>query len=237
MCVRARLSGIAVLLSIELLAASSPRALEHGRLSGDAHYRRSLKVRQETLYGAAIHHVPSVIPDQLVVSPSLSDGSRVVAVRFTKPQSAGVRLHFRNVRLSSGMLLYIYGIGVDETPVDIYGPFTGAGPLETGEFWTPAIPGDQVIVEFQVSGGLPSDLPFEVFELASLAAGDAALSTLTPADPGSRTSPEMHRFEYKGVPMEYEIRDGLAIFENDIVLSGEAPDRSRTAALEMRSNR
>ena len=43
----------------------------------------------------------------------------------------------------------------------VYGPFTGAGPVESGEFWSEAIGGD-LIVEFQAGAEVVADLPFVI---------------------------------------------------------------------------
>ena len=72
----------------------------------------------------------------------------VWAVVVSAESAGGVRLHIENLNLPQGLELFVYSRG-GET----YGPYTGMGPDGTGDLWTTALFGSEVIV--QVRGNAP----------------------------------------------------------------------------------
>ena len=118
------------------------------------------------------------------------------------------------------MSLFIYGVDASGAATLVHGPYQGAGPMQSGDFWSPAISGDQVVVEFQVSGDTPPDLPFEVDRLAD---ADPSLVTGAPDVANPNAGDEVRTSLYQGIPLTHVVRDGLAVFENDILL-GRADD-------------
>ena len=67
-------------------------------------------------------------------------------------QALQVRVHFADANLAKGARLFVYSAS---NPDEVYGPFEGRGPTGDGEFWTPPVRGDKVIVEYFE----PSDAP------------------------------------------------------------------------------
>lgn len=77
-----------------------------------------------------------------------------------------VRLHFDAAVMPEGASLLVYSI---ETPEHVSGPYEGRGPLGDGQFWTMALQGERVRVEYLVPGDAkhpPTEPAFLVDRLA-----------------------------------------------------------------------
>ncbi|MBI4719189.1 MAG: trypsin-like peptidase domain-containing protein [Planctomycetes bacterium] len=73
-----------------------------------------------------------------------ADGGFVWAASVGSEYAGGVRLHIENLSLPANAELYFYnGSG------EAYGPYTGAGPEGTGEFWTPSVLGRQGVLQMR----------------------------------------------------------------------------------------
>jgi len=164
--------------------------------------------------------LPQLSPDDVPAFNEAADGTKFILLRFQNDGSGAIRAHLRSVRLSAGMSLFIYGVDASGAATMVHGPYQGAGPMQSGDFWSPAISGDQVVVEFQVTGDTPPDLPFEVDRLAG---ADSSLVTDQPDVANPNAADEVRTSLYRGIPLTHVVRDGLAVFENDIVL-GRADD-------------
>ena len=68
-------------------------------------------------------------------------------LEILSPGAEGLRLSFSNVSLPEGSELWIYS---PTDTADAEGPYDGAGPLGTGEFWSKIIVGELVRVEYFV---------------------------------------------------------------------------------------
>ena len=75
------------------------------------------------------------------------DGGRVWSAAVRSRNAFGLRVHFDLVFLKDGVELYLYN---DDG--EAFGPFTGMGPLDTGEFWSPMVTGETVYVQLRVYG-------------------------------------------------------------------------------------
>ncbi|HEB61085.1 MAG TPA: hypothetical protein ENJ06_04595 [Phycisphaeraceae bacterium] len=58
-----------------------------------------------------------------------------------------VRVRFTDVNMPAGAELWVYAPKYKDF---VQGPFTGTGPLKTGEFWSTIFPGDTVYIEYFV---------------------------------------------------------------------------------------
>jgi hypothetical protein len=76
------------------------------------------------------------------------DGGAAWTAEIDAPGALGVRVHFDRALMPPGVSLTVYD--ADE-PSEAYGPFTGAGPAGTGEFWAPTVFGERVGVEVRVT--------------------------------------------------------------------------------------
>jgi hypothetical protein len=78
----------------------------------------------------------------------LADGGLAWTMEIASPGAVGVRVHFAHCVLPPGATVVVYD--ADE-PTEAYGPWTGAGPHDTAEFWSPTVFGDRVRVELRVT--------------------------------------------------------------------------------------
>ncbi|HEX2253031.1 MAG TPA: serine protease [Thermoanaerobaculia bacterium] len=80
--------------------------------------------------------------------------------------AAGVRVHFTDFSLPAGSALYVYN-----QDGDVHGPYTGAGPNGTGDFWTHTISGGMAYL--QVTGNAPEG-SFTIADVGHVAQGPVA---------------------------------------------------------------
>jgi astacin len=149
--------------------------------------------------------IEAIQPANLTFETS-EDGTRFIALRFHKDDAAATRVHISDMHLGAGEKLYVYSAG----GARVYGPFIGAGPVESGDFWTEAVAGD-VVVEFQAGSDVVADLPFTIdaIEAAEIAGAEPA---------GEESVRESRVSLYQGVPVQHEVIDGMAVYEGDILL-------------------
>ncbi len=63
------------------------------------------------------------------------------------PGAVALRLHFSDVSLPAGVELYVYNsLG------EAWGPYTGQGPLQSGDFWAQTVVDDEVFVQLSYKG-------------------------------------------------------------------------------------
>ena len=165
---------------------------------------------------AAEISIEAVRPDNLSFQQS-EDGVKYIALKLHKQDAAAVRVHIGGMHLSSEEKLFIYNADGSQ----VYGPFSGAGPVESGEFWSEAISGSDVIVEFQAGPKGAADLPFNVDGVE--AAEPAALPVAV-----EQSARETRESLFRGMPITHDVINGMAIFQGDILL-GRASEL--TAAL------
>lgn len=80
----------------------------------------------------------------------LPDGRRLWTLAFRASSARGLRLHFSGFDLGQATAL-VYALEGGQ-PV-VRGPYSGRGPLGTGEFWTEDLPGDTAFIEVQSTEG------------------------------------------------------------------------------------
>jgi lysyl endopeptidase len=73
----------------------------------------------------------------------------VWAAVFSSDNAGAIRLHVKNMSLPANTELFIYGRNGQA-----YGPYIGAGPLRTGDFWTATIFGSEAILQLQAKSDL-----------------------------------------------------------------------------------
>jgi phage-related baseplate assembly protein len=76
-----------------------------------------------------------------------ADGSLVWAVTVRAENAGALRLHIENFRLLDGAEMYVYS-----RAGEAFGPYVGAGPDGTGEFWATSVFGNEAIVQVKVAG-------------------------------------------------------------------------------------
>ena len=166
----------------------------------------------------------------------MPDGTRVYIARFHQESAAGVRLHLRDFHVSQSARVFIYA--PDGT--SLAGPFTGSGPvIGSDDFWVPPVPGDTAVVEYQVDGEAPPELPFRVAGITSLDAAELQ-KFLTPAPSAGESSTTPRTSLYQGLAITHTVQEGLAVAEGDILLGPAdqmqpADDSATTSGLQRRS--
>ena len=172
---------------------------------------------------AAPRTIDAIQPGDLAFEIS-DDGMRYIALRLRKEEAVATRVHISGMHLSVGQKLYIYAADASR----VYGPFTGAGPVESGEFWSEAIAGD-LIVELQVGPEVVADLPFVIDAIEG--------AETVGAEPAAEEPVRESRVSmYQGVPVEHVVVGGMAVYEGDILL-GPASAMSPVTVGSKRSGR
>ena len=75
------------------------------------------------------------------------DGGRVWSAAVKSAGAFGLRLHFDDFQLPVGSELYLFN-----EAGEVVGPYTAAGPLGTGEFWSHMVRGDVVFLQLRQYG-------------------------------------------------------------------------------------
>ena len=76
-------------------------------------------------------------------------GAFVWAAAVSANEAGAIRLHVENMSLPRGVELYVYSrLG------EAYGPYTGAGPDGSGEFWTTALFGTEAILQLRAADSI-----------------------------------------------------------------------------------
>lgn len=171
--------------------------------------------------------LPPVAADQITMEVA-DDGTHFALLRIRGGHGRAARLLIRNMDLAENQKLYVYGVNGGDVVKGIAGPYTESGPGQAGEFWTSAVEGSDIIVEFQSTGTVPGDFPFEV-------AGIVFTSKADDASENRRGTGEVRTSLYQGVALTHTVEDGIAIFEGDIEL-GPA-DELRPAEGSAKSSR
>ncbi len=78
--------------------------------------------------------------------------------------AVGVRVQFKDMSLPPGARVFVYSLS---NPDQFHGPYEGRGPSEDGTFWTPAVRGDTVVIEyFTPTKNDSAKSPFSVLSIA-----------------------------------------------------------------------
>ena len=75
------------------------------------------------------------------------DGGVVWTAAVASPGAAGLRVHFTGFRLPQNYELYLYTMDGE-----VVGPYAGAGPLGTGEFWSHTVAGPEAVLQLRRYG-------------------------------------------------------------------------------------
>jgi carbon monoxide dehydrogenase subunit G len=96
----------------------------------------------------------------------LPDGRWVWSMRFEAPSAEGLRVHFDRFSVGNGRVWVLDG-ALGKTK--FFGPYTGTGPLQSGEFWTEIVFSDTIEIEYvPENGSADRQAPFHVVSLSHL---------------------------------------------------------------------
>ena len=165
-----------------------------------------------------IRRMPGMTPDSVGAFEAGTDNGHFLVLRFATGGEPASRLYIRDMALPSGAKLFVYGLDASGSVTNVYGPFEGAGPFQSGDLWTGAILGSEIVVEFQVET-VPADLPFEIVGIAPSDPSEATIHAERKVD-------EVRTSMFRGMALAHAVENGVAIFEGDIEL-GKADELPR----------
>lgn len=152
----------------------APLANIYGHLRPDtAKVKRlpALKTPAKTLEKKKVFQVGAVreLPDPL--NPLTDSAAYAVTegeVRVAAIVSEGarrLRVQFKDFSLPPGARVFVYSAN---DPNFYFGPYEGRGPWGDGTFWTPSLPGDQIVIEYTAPLGTTAGAPFKVAEVSHI---------------------------------------------------------------------
>lgn len=186
--------------------------------------------------GAGERYLVSVSAESITAYQTAPDGTQFTFVRLAMTAASANAVHLKSVHLPDGARLYVFGLDSDGRVTQVHGPYTGTGPLNSGEFMTPGISADEIVLELQGDPGSMPDLPFEIASVQSSEAVAAAanVSESSSVRSESASAPDSRTGLFRGRIVKYAVIDGLAVMEGDMIL-GRADDIAPISMLSDKS--
>jgi hypothetical protein len=196
--------------SVKAARGEAPLSKLYGHLKADAGKAKRLAPLKSTDLAKEskdekLHWIGLVRELPSALNP-LSDSALYLVkegeVRVSTVVSEGarkLRVQFKDFFLPAGARVFVYSAS---DPNVYFGPYEGRGPWGDGVFWTPSMPGDQVIVEYTAAAGVTTNAPFTVSRIAHIykdatAADDPAAScNLEVADPWNNVKKSVAMLEF-----------------------------------------
>jgi len=95
---------------------------------------------------------------------STNDGGRVWSAALESNTATALRVHFTDVNLPGNAALYIYNAGGEA-----FGPYTGRGPGDKGDFWSHTVSGPIAFVQLRFFGNpAPGELEGDFFKIKDI---------------------------------------------------------------------
>src|SRR5262249_3384022 len=137
------------------LGLRKPREFALAPLSGPETVRMA---QPDTRMKAGIHRPLPATALSLGSWETTIEGKRVWRLALRSPESAGLRLEFRNFDVGTGKV-WLHDGGSQTA-----GPYTGRGMYDDGHFWSASVFAESVILEYEPGEGAESNVepPFEV---------------------------------------------------------------------------
>jgi hypothetical protein len=104
---------------------------------------------------------------------ALDDGKAVWRTAIQSDGASGVRVHFHDFAVATGAV-WVYS----EDRSQVFGPYTGSGIDETGDFWSHAVFADTVVVEYLADQRVEA-VPFSITRIAHLTTSQQTMSAGT----------------------------------------------------------
>ena len=101
---------------------------------------------------------------------ALDDGKAAWRVAIQSDGATGLRVHFHDFAVADGAV-WVYS----EDRSQVFGPYTGTGIDESGDFWSHAVFADTVVVEY-LADTRQEAVPFSITRIAHLTAGEQTMS-------------------------------------------------------------
>lgn len=161
------------------------------------------------------------VPESDQMSVFEKDGEWVLRVRVTSPGAAGLQLFIENLRLPEGARLAVYAMGINGDRGQLAAVYESVGPLHGDPFWTAPVVGADAVLEVTFAGGVAGDFPLQVSSLRHLTTSglEKLRAEAAPVHPRIAELEGTRGYtSFRGAVVPYEVRDGLALFEGDIVI-------------------
>lgn len=227
-----RFYGLFVLLTGALLAPAqpAPKALSAGEALRAPAWAAAGELGPVTAEGR-LRLFRDTEARELPPSFEAPDGTRYLVFTVASEGAAALRLHFSEFHLPADARLFLYSLPEDGSDPTVLGPYTAAGPLQMGEFWSPPVPGARAAVELQWAGDL-DELPFQIGAIGHL----DRLPEILPAPPEPEVGASGVAL-YRGRQVPYQVINGIAVSENCILLGrpGELTDAASKAGPDRES--
>lgn len=97
-----------------------------------------------------------------------STGISYRLLKVVSSGAQGLRIHFSEFHLPHGASLWAYTLPQNGQAAKVLGPYTTAGPMGIGEFWLQALPGEEVVLEWQAVPASHTQWPFLIENLGHL---------------------------------------------------------------------
>ena len=144
--------------------------------------------------------IAEITPESVPSYEMSLDGIRFTVFRIRRSGAEAVRVEFEDIRLAPDQALLVYG--TDSNDVWVY----GGGPDNAA-----IVTGDTATIEIQCASECPSDLPFRIVDVEAVSLPEAVDQTAVVSD-------EVRTGNFRGLDVDYIVRDGMAVYEGDIVL-------------------
>jgi astacin len=157
-------------------------------------------------------------PEESQIAVSEIDGRWTLRLRVASEGAAGQQLFLENLRLPEGATLNVRELDANGEPGPVVAAYAGVGPLNGEPFWTATVPGAAALVEIQFAGEVSGGLPFQLTRALALSAEGLAKAAPALPEPVSQFEGARGFARFRGNVVPFEIRDGVAIYDNDIIL-------------------
>jgi astacin len=148
------------------------------------------------------------------------EGNWTLHLQLAGEGAKGLQFLIEDLRLPEGARLILREQNADGSFQDV-ATYENVGPVNGDPFWTAAVRGDRAEFEVVFGGDTVTALPFRVTEMLELS--EAALERLmAKREPELLARPELEgargEILLDGRAVSYEVRDGFAVAEGDILL-------------------
>jgi hypothetical protein len=157
-------------------------------------------------------------PDESQLDVREVDGRWIMRLRVQSDDAAGQQLFIENLRLPEGATLNVRELDANGEPGPVVAAYAGVGPLQGEPFWTATVTGAVALLEVQFAGEVSGGLPFQLTRALALTGEGLAKSAPALPEPASSVEGARGFARFRGNVVPFEVRDGLAIYDNDIIL-------------------
>ncbi len=166
------------------------------------------------------------------------NGKPVARLILRSSDAAAWQIDFRALALPQGAQMFLTGTDAAGNTVAVHGPYEGNGPNNVPEFATDVIAGTTLTLEIRNGNPASSEWPFSIDSVQRITAARLAelqangLTVRPHVEPTIRkanTNPDLRSVWIGDRLVKYEVIDGRAIMEGDMIL-GSADDVARLAS-------